>query len=113
MDPAQLFAFGIGDELISRSVGQFKLVRVSQNNEIVHRYQILRCEYDAACRDTFADRNPDALYFVSKIDEEDLKFDLEDQLRLTFEFCKDEFFCVDDPEAELEQDEAKVFLFQL
>ena len=61
----------------------------------------MRCEYDAACRETFADRNVDALYFVSKIDEEDLKFDLEDELNLTFEFCKDEFYCVEDPEAEL------------
>ena len=45
---------------------------------------------------------------MSKIDEEELRFDIQSELFLTFELCKDEFYCVDDPEAELQ---GKIFKF--
>ena len=54
IDAAQLFAFGFGDKRIDKSVGSFKLVRLDEGSQVIHEYEIVACDADAMCRDTFS-----------------------------------------------------------
>ena len=84
IDAAFMFAFGLGDTHVHKSVGEFKLVRLNESKEVVHQYQIVRCELDYLCRESFANDNHEALYYASRIDQEDLELDLETDLHLSF-----------------------------
>lgn len=93
-DPSLLIAFGLGNEPVDPTVGQFRLRLVSRNytqtESFLHRrgelLEVLPCSSDEFCIAMFENHSPESLYIHNSKTSID-NFNSSNEIVLTFETC--------------------------
>ena len=96
-NPLHIFAFGLGDTPIEKSIGQFKVKLATKPNgdatETKTEFPVELCSSNTICADLFRDHFPESLYFPKDYTGE-IDFNFENELTISFETCSEEPECV-------------------
>ena len=105
----KIFAFGLGDEAVDKSIGEFKLRRESR--DAVKYLEIELCSDNEFCALKFENHHPETLYFAKNLIEDSDENKINQELVISFEICSGKPECADSPQLIDDYLDGKTFHF--
>ena len=94
-----MFAFGLGEELVDKSIGKFRMTTLNAETGDQIDHKIIKCSESDFCQEMFANHRPETLYYPEQSADNDIS-DFESDTSIVFENCNGYFDCASPDEIE-------------